>query len=61
MTGILNVRMATKTDGVAENRPHDRQRSGSDPKPPTDVANAVITDKGTYDKSVCTIVVRRHG
>ncbi|XP_076441006.1 uncharacterized protein LOC143280260 [Babylonia areolata] len=37
--------MATKTDGVAENRPPDRTRGGNDLKAPVDPMKTVITDK----------------
>lgn len=60
VTGILNVRMATKTDGVAENRPPDRQTSGSDPKPQADVQNTANTEKGTCGLFIFMIVNRRY-
>ncbi|KAL8570742.1 hypothetical protein ACOMHN_039176 [Nucella lapillus] len=37
--------MATKTDGVAENRPPDRHRGASEPKPTNESMKTVITEK----------------
>lgn len=44
-------RMATKTDGVAVNRTHDRHRSSSDPKPAVNSLNVLYDERGKHPRA----------